>query len=76
VDLALPVLLVAGGEIVLALVGLRVVIWAACAWRDWRAIARGTPRGGGRPRGPRGGLRALPGAGRRARARAPLRAAA
>jgi hypothetical protein len=55
VELAIPIFLLAGGELFLAAIGLRIAVWVARGWREWRALARpGAPPG---PRGPRGGLR-------------------
>ncbi len=51
-DLLTTVLLLAGGQIVLALVALRVAWWVARGWRD--AFAPGDPP----PAGPGGGRRA------------------
>jgi hypothetical protein len=60
---AVPLLLLAGGELVLAAVALRIAVWVARGWRAWRALERGGgggpgPRG---PGGPEGGLRVMPG---------------
>jgi hypothetical protein len=68
----IPIFFLMGGEIVLALIGLRVAIWVARGWRELRRQERPTP-----PRGPGGGLRCLAG-GRASEAPAslPLRAAA
>jgi hypothetical protein len=57
VEAALPILLLLGGEIVLAAIGLRIAIWVALGWRACRAAP--TPPSG--PRGPKGGLRVLAG---------------
>lgn len=66
----IPIFFLMGGEIVLALIGLRVALWVARGWRELRAQERPKP-----PRGPGGGLRCL--AGGRAAPEAPaLRAAA
>lgn len=54
---AIPIFFLAGGEIVLALIGLRVAVWVARGWREFRAV----PRPPGPPRGPRGGLRSVAG---------------
>jgi hypothetical protein len=71
-DLAVPVLLLAGGELFLAAIGLRIAVWVVRGWREWRAVAGpGAPPG---PRGPGGGLRPLPGG--RGPAASPLRDAA
>jgi hypothetical protein len=61
VDLVLPVFVLAGGEIFLALIAARVAVWVLRGWRDARR-AEGGPR---RPRGPGGGLRVLAGGGAR-----------
>ena len=69
----IPLFLLMGGEIVLALIGLRVALWVARGWRELRAQERPKP-----PPGPGGGLRCLAG-GRAAEAPVPataLRAAA
>ena len=52
----IPIFLLMGGEIVLALIGLRVALWVARGWRELRAQERPKP-----PRGPGGGLRCLEG---------------
>ena len=52
----IPIFFLMGGEIVLALIGLRVALWVARGWREMRAQERPTP-----PRGPGGGLRCLAG---------------
>jgi hypothetical protein len=67
----LPIFFLAGGEIVLMLVGLRVAFWVARGWREYRASERPAP-----PRGPGGGLRCIAGGRARTEAAAPLRAAA
>jgi|GEM_PF-4991008 len=73
---AVPLFLLAGGEIVLALIGLRIAAWVARGWREWRALERGGEDGGEPPTpGPRGGLRLVPG-GRAASEPGALRAAA
>jgi hypothetical protein len=56
VEVALPIFLLAGGEIFLAGVFLRVAVWVLRGWRE-------RPRPGP-PRGPRGGLRVIPGGAR------------
>ena len=63
----IPIFFLMGGEIVLALIGLRVALWVARGWRELRAQERPKP-----PRGPGGGLRCL--AGGRAASEAPARA--
>jgi hypothetical protein len=55
-EVALPIFLLAGGEIFLAGVFLRVAVWVLRGWG-------GRPRPGP-PRGPRGGLRVIPGGAR------------
>jgi len=72
VDLALPILFIAGGEIFLALIAARVAVWVLRGWSDARRASGPAPRG---PRGPGGGLRALAGGGQRSPG-APLREAA
>jgi hypothetical protein len=67
----IPIFFLAGGEIVLMVVGLRVALWIARGWREFRAQERPTP-----PRGPKGGLRCLAGGAERPAAASPLRAAA
>jgi hypothetical protein len=66
----IPIFFLAGGEIVLAIVGLRVALWVARGWREFRRGERPTP-----PRGPGGGLRCLAG-GRDANEARAFRAAA
>jgi hypothetical protein len=67
----IPIFFLAGGEIVLMVIGLRVAIWVARGWRELRAHERPTP-----PPGPNGGLRCIAGGGARTDAAPPLRAAA
>jgi hypothetical protein len=67
----IPIFFLAGGEIVLMAIGLRVAIWVARGWREFRANERPTP-----PPGPNGGLRCISGGAARADAAPPLRAAA
>lgn len=55
---AIPILFLAGGELVLALVALRVGVWVARGWREWRAVATSGDEG---PPGPGGGLRLVTG---------------
>lgn len=55
---AVPILLLAAGEIVLAAVALRVAVWVALGWRARRSPPE--PPGGG-PGGPGGGLRLVRG---------------
>ncbi len=71
-DLAAPIVLLAGGEIFLAAIGVRISVWVARGWREWRAAMRApeTPA----PRGPKGGLRLVAGGARAAAP--PLRDAA
>jgi hypothetical protein len=52
----IPIFL-AGGEVVVAIIALRIAFWMARGWRDWRAVAGG----GDEPIGPGGGLRVIPG---------------
>jgi hypothetical protein len=54
-----PILLLAGGELFLAAIGLRIAVWMARGWLDLRAA----PSEGGAPEppGPKGGLRILRG---------------
>jgi hypothetical protein len=56
---AIPILFLAGGELFLAAVALRIAVWVLRGWRDWRALAR-SEGGGDGPRGPGGGLRLVP----------------
>jgi hypothetical protein len=72
VDVALPIFVLAGGEIFLALIAARVGVWVLRGWWNTRRTSDQEPRG---PRGPGGGLRALAGGGQRS-AGAPLREAA
>jgi hypothetical protein len=51
----IPIFL-AGGEVVVAIIALRIALWMARGWRDWRAVI-----GGDEPVGPGGGLRVIPG---------------
>jgi hypothetical protein len=67
----IPIFFLAGGEIVLMVIGLRVAIWIARGWREFRELERPTP-----PRGPNGGLRCIAGGAARTDAVSPLRAAA
>ena len=64
----IPIFFLMGGEIVLALIGLRVALWVARGWRELRAQEKPKP-----PRGPGGGLRCLAG-GREAEAPVPATA--
>jgi hypothetical protein len=57
---ALPIFFLAGGELVLAAVAVRIAVWVARGWREWRALER-SGGGGKGPGGPNGGLRVLPG---------------
>ena len=58
-DVALPVFLLAGGELFLGAIGLRIAVWVALGWRHARdATRRGAPTS---PRDPKGGLLVLPG---------------
>jgi hypothetical protein len=66
VEWALPILVVAGGEIALGLFGLRVLWWVVCGWRGYAQAPTEPDGGGGLPlrvieggvrRGARGGLR-------------------
>ena len=57
---AIPIFFLAGGELFLAAVALRIAVWVVRGWRDWRALAR-SEGGADGPRGPGGGLRVLAG---------------
>jgi hypothetical protein len=65
---SIPILFLMGGEIVLALIGLRVALWVARGWRELRAQDRPKP-----PGGPGGGLRCLTGGRAPSEAAAPAR---
>ena len=60
----IPIFFLAGGELFLAAVALRIAVWVVRGWRDWGALARSEGDGEG-PRGPGGGLRVVPGGGGR-----------
>jgi hypothetical protein len=61
VSRAIPVFLLAGGEIFLAAVALRIAVWVVRGWRGWRALD--DPGAGDGPPGPGGGLRVVRGGG-------------
>jgi hypothetical protein len=56
---AIPVFFLAGGELFLAAVALRIAVWVVRGWRDWGALVRSAGAGDD-PRGPGGGLRLVP----------------